>query len=77
MKRISTLVCSVLAVSSFILALHAENVTRPNDDGDNPTCTVSTYCFSGLLKVGEVSCTGSHCQRGNDYVICDDVTTKC
>ncbi len=42
------------------------------------SCSVTTYCYNILgKKVGEVSCTGSKCKRGSDWVKCDGNKTCC
>ncbi len=42
------------------------------------SCTVSSTCFMGLGTVsGSVSCSGSNCSRGTEWVKCDGKKTEC
>ncbi len=57
-----------------------------NGEGSGVTsCTVTHKCWdwTGFIETGEVSCTGSHCERGSDFwsgkgwVKCDGNKTSC
>jgi len=52
--------------------------------GGTPTsCTVTSFCYTGSLLTGSVSCTGTSCARGIKpgttigYVVCDGSVTEC
>ena len=76
MKRFFTLIILFVAFSSIGTLSYAA-VEIPGSGNDEPECTVTTYCFSGLLKVGEISCTGKQCARGFSFVECEGNRTDC
>lgn len=48
------------------------------EDGDGTSCTATSKCFNFWgAEEGSVSCTGTSCSRGHEWVECDGVTTKC
>ena len=60
-------------------ALNTQNAEAKKDaigDG-NGSCTVSSNCFSMGTVMGSVSCTGTTCSRGFEYVKCDGKRTDC
>lgn len=41
-------------------------------------CSAVAYCYIGIIKSGEVSCTGTErCTSGKSYVECDGKKSSC
>ena len=76
MKRIFTLITLFVVISSISTISYA-GIEIPGSGSEEPECTVTTYCFSGFLKVGEISCKGKQCARGVGFVECDENRTDC
>lgn len=57
---------------------HDEN-NNEQGGGTGYSCTVSSNCYNfwGNLVDGSVSCTGKKCERGYEWVKCDDKKTEC
>ncbi len=56
-------------------------ITGGNGSGGNQTsCTVTSNCYDQLHSLhvsGSVSCTGTICSRGHQWVECDGIRTEC
>ncbi|QTD38777.1 hypothetical protein JL193_05790 [Polaribacter batillariae] len=62
---------SNLDLASFI------SLNTANAEGGY-SCTVTSTCFMGFGTVsGSVSCSGSTCSRGSEWVKCDGKKTEC
>ena len=72
-------VAIVACAGVYAQQTNEEDVSEVVGDGSGTSCTVTSNCFGflGLGVEGSVSCTGSTCERGYEYVICDGKKTEC
>ena len=67
-------------ISGGAYAQQTDDQESPEGNGGNgASCTVTSNCYIGLGQViaGSVSCTGTTCERGYEYVICNGKRTNC
>ena len=69
-------------ISGGVYAQQINLPEYPEEDGGGgggTSCTVTSNCYMALGQViaGSVSCTGTNCERGYEYVICDGIRTEC
>ena len=70
----------IAMISVGAYAQQTDDQEDPEGNGGGGTsCTVTSSCFAGLgqVVVGSVSCTGTLCERGYEYVICNGRRTDC
>lgn len=67
-------------ISGGAYAQQTDDQEDPEENGgSSASCTVTSTCFGFLGQgiEGSVSCTGSTCERGFEYVICNGKRTNC
>ena len=79
-KKLFVYMLFAAMVSGVTYAQQTDDQENPEEDGGSgASCTVTSNCYiaPGQTVAGSVNCTGTTCERGFEYVICNGRRTDC